>query len=328
MSSNTSALRYYGRLLLPTKQPVTAIVGGAAGLAGDVATFVSGSLPGVLLLTVFLAAAAGLAALCFRKAAAARTEPPVEGGDVAGCWQCDGLRFSAFAAIVFGLLMIIGQGDSGIERLSRQLTGIETQVTDIHAAVSQGMIIDNPRTEGEYFANAWVLNARRDARGSVAALEEMYGRFNPKKLDGAELYWTAAIAFRPRDQVMREMEALAERLQDGNFLVVLARHAPDYLASNALRERALVMQPDLPFAHYDYLNSHGTMPQPVFGDAAAAIADQEDKVARMDRFLELAGSRPLEHYYFIPQYAGDVIGAVRQMRDSNARLLETYRGVG
>ena len=314
---------------------VFALVGGAIGLAGDLAGFFTSILTPNLLAILFLLAAGFFAYLCLRKIF---TPGPVDDTVVAqraNCVQCDTMRFSLFAVITFGILMLIGQGQSATELVAENLGLLRRDVADIQREVSglgeltsSQKIITNPRSAQDYFANAWIYsNIHRDQEQAHAALETLYAQTGPNKFDAAELYFASGRATRARGELIRAMEEISDRVSDATLLVVAGRNAPDASESRRLYAKAQEMDPDLPFAWWDVQRLPQNSAETGI-DGASQAAMLRGQVEGLTVFIERIGEQPVGRYFFLPQYQPDYEQLARQTLASSQSALETYKKLG
>jgi hypothetical protein len=220
-------------------------------------------------------------------------------------------------------LLLAGQGTTATERVASQLgliqQGVE-KIQDDTAAIrevtSSAALVKSPRTAAEFFANAWIHNVvRRDAVASWDAIQELYRRHTPNKLDAAELYFTAGRIALTRDQLLEQMTMVGRDRRDASMLVIAARNTDAADAASALREEARKIDPDLPFAYWDIFQT-----SPVQGSTPAeSLAASERAVQGIQLFIEVAGRKPVSQYFYQPQYAPDIEAIARVQ-------LETYRG--
>ncbi len=319
------------RILWPKQASMFVIVGGAAGLIGDMTSFFASFVSPAALALLFLLVAVATAALCFGKASrvnAADTQA-VEG--VVECGACDALRFSLFAAVAFGLFMLIGQGQSATETVGERLGLIQKDVAAISGNVQQltdmsqsQRIRSNPRTPEDFYANAWIHSfVQRDQTKGHASLATMYERFGPRKLDAAELYFTTGREIKGRNELIAQMAQLAETQKDATLLVVAARNAVDDAQADQLIERARAMDPDFPFAWWDVQRMSRAVTTRGGGPAEQSAMIRR-QVEELRVFLQKLGDQPSGRYFFLPQYQPDHETLARQNLASFEKTLATY----
>lgn len=317
------------RLITPKNWTMSAVVGGSAAVAGDLIGFFSNLASPFWLVGAFGAALVIFAVLCIRKALATEGRPEPEVDQVVECRECDGFRFSLFGTGVFLILALIGQGESASERILGQLGIIRTTVEDtrddvavMRDAMSSAIPVDNPDSPEAFYANAYIYQMhRRDGASAREALVTLYERFNPRKLDAADLYYQVAHQTVSPEQAEREMLALGERLQDPSFAIILARHQMDLARAEELRDIALRIDPEHPYAHWDpgrTAMGEGSD----LRDPAGSAAYASERVRRIDAFMERARSRPATDFYFVPQYQLDGMQQAQSMRNILAQSAE------
>ena len=241
MLPSASVLR---RILWPKQASMFVIIGGAAGLIGDMTSFFASFISPPILAVLFLAAALATAWVCFNKAADVDVANASDVESVVECGACDALRFSLFAAVAFGLFMLIGQGQSATETVGEKLGLIQKDVAEISGNVRQltdmtqsQRIRSNPKTAEDYFANAWIYsNLQRDQSKAHASLVEMYGRFGPRKLDAAELFFSTGRELKGRNELITQMAQIAEQRKDATLLVVWSGRTSRKLVHVAVRQ--------------------------------------------------------------------------------------------
>lgn len=337
MAIKLKSLRYiiWPKNISAQQTGVFALIGGAIGLAGDLAGFFTSILNPNLLAGLFLLAAAVFAFFCLQKVFGQKPVTEEAVAERAHCKACDTLRFSLFAVITFGVLMLIGQGQTATETVGERLGLIEKGVGEIGHEVSglgditrSQKIRANPKTAEDYFANAWIYtNIHRDQSKAHAALEEMYAKFAPKKLDAAELYFATGRETKGRNDLIKQAELLGERQKDATLLVVAGRNAPDEAEAQRLYEKARQIDPELPFGWWDVQR----LTQTAAGtrvDAASQTAMLRRQVEGLEVFIEKIGNKPAGAYFFLPQYQPDHEQLARQTLTSYRTTLETYERLG
>ncbi len=322
------------RILWPKQASMFVVVGGAAGLIGDMTSFFASFVSPTLLAVLFLAVAAATAWFCFHKASGVDASNAEAVEAVVECPACDAMRFGLFAAVAFGLLMLIGQGQSATETVGERLGLIQKDVSEISGNVreltdmSQSQRIrSNPKTPEDFFANAWIYsNIQRDQSKAHGSLVDLYGRFGPRKLDAAELFFSSGRELKGRNELIAEMEQLAERQKDATLLVVAARNASDDAQASRLIERARALDPDLPFAWWDAQRMTQAM-----GRAGVSPAEQTAMLRRqvddLRAFLQKMGDQPAGRYFFLPQYQGDHEMLARQSLGNFEKTLANYERI-
>lgn len=337
MAVNFRSLRHivWPKNLSAQQTGVFALVGGAVGLAGDLASFFTSILDPNLLAILFLLAAGVFAFLCLKKVFGQKPASEEVVAELAHCQECDTLRFSLFAVITFGILMLIGQGQSATQTVGEQLGLIQRDVGEIRDEVSglgdltrSQKIIRNPRSAQDYFANAWIYtNIHRDQTKAHQALTDMYGKFAPSKLDAAELYYTTGRELKGRADLLKDMETTGERQKDATLLVVAGRNAQDDVEARRLYEKAQAIDPDLPFAWWDAQRMTQTMGRTRV-DARSQAAMVRTQVAELETFIGKIGNQPAGKYFFLTQYQPDHEQQARQMLANYRSTLETYERLG
>ncbi len=322
------------RILWPKQASMFVIVGGAAGLMGDLTSFFAAFISPLFLALLFLLVAVSTACMCLAKASRVDTSDEQAVTDVVECGVCDALRFSLFAAVAFSLFMFIGQGQSATETVGERLGLIQKDVSEISGNVRQltdmsqsQRIRANPRTPEDYFANAWIQsNIQRDQSSSHASLVAMYERFGPRKLDAAELFFSSGRDIKGRNELVAQMEKLALRQKDATLLVVAARNAGSDEQAARLGAQARQLDPDLPFAWWDVQAMTRTMASTGV-DAPSQSAMIRRQVEDLKVFLAKIGDQPAGRLFFLPQYQGDHELLARQTLTNFESNLKTYERI-
>lgn len=323
----TRKMPYLLRVALPEQPTVFGVIGAGAGLVGDFANFLSAQITAGLLLTLFGLAAAAAAAFCFMKAM--RQPDKTEAGAIAigKCLPCDAFRAAVVAAIIYGVLMLIGGGQSATESIGETLglikkdvEAISEDVSAIRETTDAFAIIARPANAAEDFHNAWIYqNARRDSAKALEAVKALYARGEKGRMDSADLYFTAGRNVIARDALIEEMAAIGRRNRDAAMFVIAARNAPDEAQASALYEEARRIDPDLPFAWWDVMRQR----QPVVsGDLNASLAQFREQKAEIDAFIERIDGQPAGAFFYMPQHQPDFEALARQNRDSFAGNIE------
>jgi hypothetical protein len=323
-------LGIFKRIIWPARASLFALIGGAVGLFGDLASFFAEFLSADVLVLVFGTVTAVAALLCLQRAFIVNSADDAAVEAVVQCAPCDAFRFGLFATAVFVVLMLIGQGKSATETIGRQLgliqrdvSAIRDDVSDLHAMAQPQMIIKRPRSAADYFNNAWVYqNIQRNPAQAYREMQVLYAAHAPRRLDAAQLYFDAGQAVTARAGLLDEMQALARRTNDATLLVVAARAAPTREDGDRMIEEARRMDPELPFVWWDILRPQTQLANRTT-PAERAAAMRAD-VARIDKFRTLFAARPTAQFFFLPQYQGDLEGVARQMADSLKQNIETY----
>jgi hypothetical protein len=321
------------RIIWPAKASLFAIIGGAVGLFGDLVNFFAEFLSADVLVLIFAVITGIAALLCLQRAfiVNAADEGAVEA--VVQCAPCDAFRFGLFATAAFLLLMLVGQGQSATEAVGRQLglikedtAVIRDQVGDLHAMAQPQMIIDDPESAADHFNNAWIYHMmQRNPAKAFAEMQALYAEYAPKKLDAAQLYLDAGNAVTGRTKLVEDMQALARKTGDVSLMVVAARAAPSGEAGDAMAAEAQKLDPDYPFAWWDIMR-----PKPVRipdMNQRGAAAQRDRLIAERDlieKFRALYSAHPAQHWFFLPQYAGDMEGVARQQSESMANNIASY----
>lgn len=319
--SRSSWAGFLGRIVIPRQEPFTAVLGAGVGLAGDLANFVTEVIKAPYLLTIFGILTVALGALCLKKARRNLTDGADDMDAAAKCRECDSLRISLYATLAFGILMLIGQGDSATARIGQQLGLIQADVADVREAMSSGIPVKNPRTAEELFGNAYIyFHSRRDAATALETLEKLYRDHNPKKLDAADLYHQVLATTLSPGQVDARMIAKGEALSDPGFFVLLARkHNADPEKSEAYRQQAEALDPTYAYALWDPMGTAiGAGPR--IGDTAGAQAYFSRQIERIDAFIARIQADPPSRYFFVPQYQ---VGGLEQARTMRAIYLQS-----
>lgn len=330
MKLNISLIR---RIFWPERASLFVVIGGAAGMAGDMINFFTDIISAGVLTAIFAAVAAVCVLLCLQRALLVDASNQEDVKKVVNCGVCDAMRFSLFAAAAFTILLLIGQGRSATENVAEMLGLMQRDVAQIAADVSDlsdiaqsQKLVANPRNAADYFRNAWIqTNVRRDAVAAHKAMEDMFNRFGPRKMDAAEMYYNTGRQVKARRELMARMEELAQARKDPTLLVVAARNAGDAAESARLMAAARDIAPDYPFAHWDMMNMNAAMGRANFTDLDAQLAQMEQQVADIEKFLALLAEHPAGHYFFLPQYQPDFDMTVRQTLTSLRTSSESMR---
>lgn len=329
------------RIIWPERASLFVIIGGAAGLVGDITGFFS-ELVSPLLLVGVSGAIAGLASLlCLQRAFLIDASNEQAVSDVIQCRVCDAMRFGLFAFAAFILLFAVGKDKSATEVIAGKLglihedvkqigsdvTDIKQDVGEISDIAQAQKIVSNPKTAQDYFRNAWIYsNIQRDSAQAHQSLKDMYANTDVKKLDAAELFYNTGTQVSGRNPVLREMEEIADKNKDPSLLVVAARNASDIAEGDRLIAKALAIDPAYPFAHWDMQRfttiASATPPTP-----SEQKAMMEKQVAGIETFIAAIEEHPTSHYFFLPQYQPDYGSLARQNLESSKRTVENYQRI-
>lgn len=321
------------RIVWPARASLFALIGGAVGLFGDLVNFFSEFLSADMLALIFAVITAVAGLLCFQRAFMVNAADDTAVEAVVQCTPCDAFRFGLFATAAFILLMLVGQGQSATEAVGRQLgliredtAVIRDQVGDLHAMAQPQMIIDDPESAQDHFNNAWIYqNMQRNPAKAFAEMQTLYANYAPKKLDAAQLYFDSGNAVTGRTQLVEGMQALARKTGDATLLVIAARAAPSEAAGDAMVAEAQKMDPALPFAWWDIMRPKTVKMADMTQRGAAAQRDRmiaEREI--IEKFRTLYNAQPAQHWYFLPQYSGDMESIARQQSDGLSNNIATY----
>ena len=344
------------RVVWPEGGTMFVIVGGIVSLTGDFASFLGNIASPQLLVWPFVALAGVLAGICLTRVAAAdgHVNPPAAREAAIGCRTCDAFRVMFFASIGIVLLLLAGQGTTVSERLGHQLGLIQEDVTviredtaviredtatirddtatvredtevlrDISASAE---LVRDPKSAADFFHNAWVQSMiRRDGDGAWASLQAMYRDHVPNRLDAAELYATVGRNHLTRDQLHADMLAVGRERRDAAMLVIAGRQADSDEQAFALYEEARAIDPDQPFAYWDVARVQ--LMQITGTSATDNLAKARAAVAGHDRFLEVAGRKPVARYFFLPQHQPDFESLARTQRNSFEQTAQTWQRI-
>jgi hypothetical protein len=329
------------RILWPERASLFIIIGGAAGIVGDMANFFLEIISPLALIIIFGSVAAASTLLCFQRAMLvdAANEQDVEA--VVHCGVCDAMRFGLFAAASFVVLLFVGQGQSATEKIaetlglihedvkqiSQDVSNINENVEQIGDVVQSQKIISNPKSAADFFTNAWIYShIHRNPQKALDALDEMYKRFSPNKMDAAELYYNTARQIKGREELMATMEKYSEDQSDATLLVIAGRNATTSEESDRLYARAREMDPDQPFAYWDIMRFTATVSSTGIGPSEQKAMAQK-QVADIENFVERIGKKPASHYFFLPQYQPDHEMVARQTQANMQKNVEAYEGM-
>ena len=314
---------YLLRVVLPEQPTIFGVIGAGAGLVGDFANFLSEQITAGLLLLLFSAAAGAAAAFCLMRATTQPVKTEESAIAVGKCLPCDAFRTALVAALIYGVLMLIGGGQSATEQIGETLGIIKKDVEQISDDVSairettdSFAIIARPENAADDFHNAWIYqNVRRDGAKALESLKALYARGEPGKMDSAELYFTVGRVTIARDDLIEEMRNIGRRNRDAAMLVVAARNAPDDATAKQLYAEARETDPELPFAWWDM--QRPAQP-PVSGDINASLSGFKEQKAQIDAFIERIDGQPAGAFFYLPQHQADFDALARQNRDSLA----------
>lgn len=335
-SSKLSIIR---KVIWPERASLFVIVGGAAGLIGDITGFFSELVSPVLLIGISGVVAVLASLLCLQRAFLIDPSNEQAVAEVVDCRVCDAMRFGLFAFAAFLLLFAIGKDKSATEAIASKLGLIHEDVKQIGADVGdirQGVgeindvvesqkIISNPETARDYFRNAWIYSyIQRDSVRSYESLQKMYAKTDVRMLDAADLFYNMGVQVVGRAQVLKEMEETGLARKDPSLLVIAARNASSVNDGDALLAKAIEIDPDYPFAYWDVMRfsaiASATAPEP-----SAQRAMMEKQVAGLEKFIAAIDAHPTSHYFFLPQYQPDYSSLARQNLESNKRNVENYK---
>ena len=321
-----------GRVFWPEDGTRFAAIGGFVGLASDFASFLGNlgspkwlfwpALLGVVLLLV----------VCWRRVFDSKTtDTPDKLKAAIDCAPCTVFRVLLFACIGIGLLLMAGQGVTATERIGTSLGLIEARVNEIHGDTTviretlSGMeLVKNPESAQEYFHNAWVLNMQRgDSAGAWQQLQALYHRHTPNKLDAADMYLTVGKSQLARPALQAQMVEIGRSRRDAAMLVVAARNAENPEAARALREEAQVIDPDMPFAHWDLADYSGQGVASIPGDTQKWLEHERAKLVSQEKFIEVAQRGLVARYFFRPQHLPDHEAQARQLIDYTRRNIQS-----
>lgn len=327
MQSNVNILR---NIIFPKGKTLTAgAIGGGIGLAGDLSGFLTQFMTPVILAIIFFAATLIAAWLCLNEAK--KLSPPVPDEavtEVADCRVCEAMRFSLFAVFTFALLMIVGQGQTATETVGEKLglihkdvQAIQSEVEGLGEITATSKIVKNPKSAADYFKNAYIYaNVQRDPAQGYEAIKALYAHHSPQKLDAADLYFNTGRQVKGRNDMIPEMETLADKTKDATLLVIAGRNALDPAESDRLYLKAQQMSPDLPFAYWDMMRQ---TPPEMRIDLGHQIRFQETKIAQLKIFMDKIGNKPANTYFFIPAYQPDYEAMAQQHMQGYQQSLDS-----
>lgn len=323
------------RVVWPERGPLFVVVGGVVSLASDFASF----LGNIASPTILVWPAAGLAILlawfCLGQVGKvpANAEPATQDAAVQ-CRECDAFRVMLFATVGVVLLLMAGQGTTATERIGTQLgiiqttvEGIQEDTTAIRDVTSSSELVRNPRTAADFFRNAWIHNmVRRDADGAWASIQDLYRNHTPNKLDAAELYFNVGRSFLTREQLLANMIQIGRERRDASMLTMAARNVDTNAEAYALMDEARAIDPDLPFAYWDPFRVQliGLVPG---GTPQQNLEQSQRALSGSERFLEVAGRKPVASYYYLPQHAPDMESFVRSQLDTHRGAVRNWEQV-
>lgn len=331
------------RILWPERGSLFAIVGGAIGLSGDITSFFSEFLSPYYLLALFGIVAGVMALLCLQRASLAEKSNSEKIDDVIHCSVCDAMRFSLFSFGAFILLLLVGQGQTATETIGEKLGLIHADVKviqqdvstireevgtvsenvdDIHAVIASQKIIEYPSAGEQYFANAWTYTyGQRNVAKAYEALDDLYKKFSPNKMDAAELYYNSARPNFSRDELIQKLVDQAQSSNDATLIVIAARYAADEDESDKLYLDAQNMNPELPFAYWDMQRSSSKTMSNIEPEVRKEILEKQ--IAGIEKFIELIAASAPSEYFYLPQYQPDHEMLARQNLTSLKTMLDT-----
>ena len=325
-----SRLAIFKQVLWPPRAPVYALLGGAVSLFGDLMSFFTSFLSAEMLALLFMGITVVAALLCLQPAFKVNAADQAAVTDAVTCAHCNAFRFGVFATAALGLLMVIGQGQTATEVVGRELglirddvAAIRDDVGDLHDTAQPQMIIKKPRSAAEHFNNAWIYhNIQRNPAKAREALQALYAGAPPRKMDAAQLYLETGTALVGRDALIEEMQALARKTGDATLLVAAARGAASHEAGDVLAAEARRMDPELPFAWWDVQRIR---PPRIRGMTPADhLAMYQADQANIEKFRSLYRAQPASHFFFLPQFQGDLESAARQISESLAQSIAAF----
>jgi len=322
------------RVVWPERGPLFAVVGGIVSLLGDFASFLANIASPQLLIWPAIGLAGLLAWFCFGRVTAAAVATPEGEASAVRCRECDAFRVMLFASAGVLLLLMAGQGTTATERLGAQLGLIQQDVSAIREdssairdVTSSAELVRNPRSAADYFRNAWInANVRRDSAQAWADIEALYQRHTPNKLDAAELYFNTGRAQLTRDQLIARMVEVGRARKDASMLVIAGRNMESNESALASYEEARVIDPDLPFAHWDVARvqlmqlSSGVSARENLAMARAVVSGHE-------RFIEVSGRKPVASYFYLPQHQADFETLARGQLDAFRSTAGTWERI-
>lgn len=321
------------RVIWPERGTLFAVVGGVVSLLSDFVSFLANIASPQVLIWPIVGLAGLLAWLCFgRVAAPAPAEGPA--ADPVHCRECDAFRVMLFAAAGAGLLLMAGQGQTATERLGRQLGLIQADVaairedtTAIRDVTSSAELARNPRTPADHFRNAWIYSfVHRDAARAWESAQGIYRAGAPNKLDAAELYFNSGRIHLTRDALLRQMTDLGRAKRDAALLVIAGRNMERNEDAFALYAEALALDPEMPFAAWDVARVQLMQVTPG-ASAQENLAAMRAAVDGHERFLELAGRKPVASYFYLPQHQADFETLARSQLDSFRQNAATWERI-
>lgn len=323
------------RVVWPERGPLFVVVGGIVSLAGDFASFLGNIASPQILVWPAVGLAGLLSWFCLGQVSKvpAGAEAAVQ-EEAIQCRECDAFRVMLFASIGVILLLLAGQGTTATERIGAQLgliqqdvTAIREDTTAIRDVTSSAELVRNPRSAADFFRNAWIYNmVRRDNAAAWEAIQELYRRHNPNKLDAAELYFNTGRMSLTRDQLMAQMIDVGRSRRDAAMLVIAARNMDSNDDAFALYEEARAIDPDMPFAYWDVARvqlmqiTSGATSRDNLAAAQAAVAGHE-------RFLEVASRKPVASYFYLPQHQADFETLARSQLESFQSNAQTWERI-
>lgn len=228
------------------------------------------------------------------------------------CFSCNTFRVLFFVSIGLTLLMIAGQGGSASERIISELGLIKEDVTVVRDSLSANELIDDPSSAQEMFHNAWVwAYVRRNDKESWKALQQLYSKYSPNKLDAAELYRSVGSAELGSREIDSKMIDIGRKRKDSAMLVVAARNTPKIEDAFALYAEAKGIDPEMPFAYWDVGRADLLAYGSINADSLYDNRYIKIEVDNLEKFIEVAERNPPSKYFYMPRYQGDFEGLAR-----------------
>lgn len=323
------------RVVWPERGPLFVVVGGIVSLAGDFASFLGNIASPSILVWPAVGLAGLLAWFCLGQVGKVAADAAPEAQEAAvQCRECDAFRVMLFASVGVVLLLLAGQGTTATERIGAQLGLIQQDVaviredtTAIRDVTSSSELVRNPRSAADLFRNAWIYSyVRRDSNGAWAALQELYQRHTPNKLDAADLYFNTGRNHLTRDQLLAQMVEVGRSRRDAAMLVIAARNLESNDEAFALYDEARAIDPDMPFAYWDVARvqlmqiTNGATSRDNLASARAAVAGHE-------RFIEVSQRKPVASYFYLPQHQADFETLSRSQLESFRSNASTWERI-
>ncbi|TPE58463.1 hypothetical protein FJQ54_15415 [Sandaracinobacter neustonicus] len=321
------------QVVRPGQKPVSEAIAGSVGVAGDLANMVTDSVQAWMLAALFAGGAAVALYFCLKQVQPAAVAEGPDLDEKIKCLPCDIGHFMTLSAAVFSILWMIGGGGSGIEAIGQRLGVIEQKldvvaedVGDIRDASQINIPIKRPKTAADHYHNAFLFHQLRgDSQTAWTEAQAMYAGTAPRKLDAAQLYYDVASAALGQAQALAKLRELAASTGDPSLTVVLARAETDPARRQEIVAGLQAQAPDYPFSWWDPMRPEAASAPGFSRRDIQQVADKLDsQIAGLVKFRELYGAQPASHWFFRPNFQGNLVDMAGQMETSLKGTRGTY----